>query len=281
MIPDMNAATGVAGATRINEAEAAIRELTDFRPDVAVVLGSGLGPLADEVQVEAALTYDQIPGMRSSSAPGHAGRLLLGHLAGRRVAVMQGRLHSYEAISATDVVFPIELMHSLGATSLLVTNACGGLDPNFRAGELMLQVDYINFTGQNPLIGAADERYPRFTVTFDAYDPAYLELARQAALAERIVLREGIYLAISGPSYATRAELRAFRSWGADAVGMSTVLEVLKARQMGMRVLGLSTITDMAVADMGHHATGDEVLAMAARSGETFRRLVRAVLPQL
>lgn len=277
----MNTATTVPGPERVTAAAAAIRELTDFRPELALVLGSGLGPLADEVQAEAALSYDQIPGMHLSSAPGHAGRLVLGTLAGRRVVVMQGRLHSYEGIDARDVVFPIELMHELGARSLLVTNACGGLDPNFRAGQLMLQLDYINFTGQNPLIGPGDDRYPRFTVTFDAYDPDYLELARQAALKEKILLREGIYLAISGPSYATRAELRAFRGMGADAVGMSTVLEVLKARQLGMRVLGLSTITDMAVADSGHHATGDDVLAMAARSGQTFRRLVRAVLPEL
>ena len=193
-----------------------------------------------------------------------------------------GRLHLYEGYPAADVVFPIELMHELGARSLVVTNACGGLDPNFRAGELMLQLDFINFTGQNPLIGPNDDsRYERFVVTYDAYDPGYLEVARAAALAEKILLREGVYLAISGPSYATRAELRAFRALGADAVGMSTVHEVLKARHLGMRVLGLSTITDMAVPDAGHHATGDEVLEMAAKSGETFRRLVRAVLPNL
>lgn len=271
------------GARRegLGRAAAAVRSVTDFRPDVALVLGSGLGPLADEIEAQGVIDYADVPGMPLSSAPGHAGRLVLGELAGRRVVAMQGRLHPYEGYPATDVVFPIELMHELGASSLVVTNACGGLDPNFRAGEQMLQIDFINFTGQNPLIGPNDDRYDRFLVTYGAYDPEYQELARRTALEEQITLREGVYLAISGPSYATQAELRMFRTLGADAVGMSTVFEVLKARHMGMRVLGLSTITDMAVADQGHHATGDDVLEMAARSGETFRRLVRAVLPKL
>lgn len=268
-------------ASSLSRAVAAVREVTAFEPDVAIVLGSGLGPLADEIAVQGAIDYADIPAMPESSAPGHAGRLVLGELAGRKVVAMQGRLHPYEGYPAADVVFPIELMHELGARSLVVTNACGGLDPNFRAGEQMLQIDFINFTGQNPLIGPNDDRFPRFLVTYDAYDAEYQELARRTALEERITLREGIYLAISGPSYATRAELRMFRAMGADAVGMSTVFEVLKARHMGMRVLGLSTITDMAVADQGHHATGDEVLEMAAKSGETFRRLVRALLPKL
>lgn len=281
MIRGMNQPPLSARAARLAEAAAAVREVTTFQPEIALVLGSGLGPLADEVNASGVIDYGAIPGMPVSSAPGHAGRLVLGELAGRRVVAMQGRLHPYEGYPAADVVFPIELMHELGARSLVVTNACGGLDPNFRAGEQMLQIDFINFTGQNPLIGPNDDRFPRFLVTYDAYDAHYLELARQAALREQIVLREGVYLAMSGPSYATRAELRMFRTFGADAVGMSTAFEVLKARHMGMRVLGLSTITDMAVADQGHHATGDEVLEVAARSGETFRQLVRAVLPDL
>lgn len=268
-------------AAALSRAANAVRSVTQFRPDIALVLGSGLGPLADEIELEGALSYSDIPGMPASSAPGHAGRLVLGRLAGRSVVAMQGRLHAYEGLSPADVVFPIELMSELGARSLIVTNACGGLDPNFRAGEQMLQIDFINLTGANPLIGPNDERYDRFLVTFDAYDPEYLEIARQTALEERIVLREGVYLAISGPSYATKAELRMFRGMGADAVGMSTVVEVLKARHIGMRVLGISTVTDMAIPDSGHHATGDEVLEVAARSGQTFRRLIRAVLPKL
>lgn len=268
-------------AQRVALAASAIRQKADFEPEVALILGSGLGPLATEVDVVAEFPFSDVPGMRASSAPGHAGKFVLGELSGRKVMAMQGRLHAYEGFSAQEVVFPLEVMHALGARSLVVTNACGGLDPNFRAGELMLQIDFINHTFQNPLIGPNQEPYPRFLVTFDAYDPDYLDLARETALEESIVLREGIYLAMSGPSYATKAELRAFRRWGADAVGMSTVAEVLKARHLGMRVVGVSTITDMAVPDSGHHATGDEVLAVAERSGATFRRFVRALLKKL
>lgn len=270
-----------AGEASLADAVEAVRSRSAFSPEIAIILGSGLGPLADEIDAELELPFGEVPGVRVSSAPGHAGRLLLGTLSGRRVIAMQGRLHAYEGFTAREVVFPLTLMHALGARSLLVTNACGGLDPNFRAGELMLQTDFINFTGQNPLTGPNEEPYPRFLVTFDAYDGDYLDAARAAALEEKILLREGVYLAISGPSYATRAELRAFRRLGADAVGMSTVAEVMKARHLGMRVLGISTVTDMAIADREHHATGEEVLRVAAQSGETFRRLVRAVLPAL
>lgn len=259
----------------------AVRNVTAAAPEIALVLGSGLGPLADEIDADAAIAYGDIPGMPVGHAPGHAGRLVLGTLGGRRVVAMQGRAHPYEGFDAATCVFPIDVMHALGARSLVVSNACGGLDPNFRAGELMLQLDFVNATGMNPLIGPNRAPYPRFPVMFDCYDPAYREAARRVALNEGIALREGVYLAITGPSYATRAELRAFRALGADAIGMSTVLEVIRARHLGMRVLGLSVITDMAIADRDEHATGDDVLATAERSGATFRQLVRAVLPEL
>ncbi|MEX2501048.1 MAG: purine-nucleoside phosphorylase, partial [Trueperaceae bacterium] len=185
-------------------------------------------------------------------------------------------------VRAAQVAFPVRVMHALGAERLLVSNACGGLNPHWRAGDLMLQLDFVNHTGQNPLIGPNDDRLgPRFPVAFDAYDPTYLELVRATARRLDVPLREGVYLAISGPSYATRAELRAFRAWGADAIGMSTVFEVLTARHEGMRVVGLSTVTDMALPDVPHHADHEEVLRVAAASGATFRRLVRAVVPDL
>ncbi len=265
----------------LERAIAVVRAATDFVPEVAVVLGSGLGPLADEIDTVAKLPYQQIPGMPVSTAPGHAGQLVLGTLEGRKVVAMQGRVHPYEGFSAAECTFPVALMHALGASSIVLSNACGGLDPSFSAGQLMLQLDYINFTGQNPLIGPNDDPHPRFPVMFDCYDPEYLEVARRVALSQQVLLREGIYLAITGPSYASRAELRAFRGMGADAVGMSTVFEVIKARHLGMRVLGLSTITDMAIPDRDEHASGDDVLAMAARSGDAFRRLVRGVLAEL
>lgn len=264
------------------DAVRAIRERSRTEPEVALILGSGLGPLADEIEIETEIGYDDIPGFVTSTAPGHAGRLVLGALDGRPVVAMRGRMHPYDGAPAAQVAFPVRVMHALGAHRLLVSNACGGLDPNWRAGDLMLQLDLINHTSQNPLIGPNDDALgPRFPVMFDAYDPDYLEVARRTARRLDVPLREGVYLAVSGPSYATRAELRAFRAWGADAIGMSTVFEVMAARHEGMRVLGLSTVTDLAIPDRDHHASGDEVLEVAAASGATFRRLVRAVVPQL
>ena len=195
---------------------------------------------------------------------------------------MQGRLHLYEGISSQQVAFPVRLLNALGADRLLVSNACGGLNPAWEAGDLMLQLDFIDATGANSLVGYNDEVLgPRFPVMFDCYDLEYLEIARQTARREDIRLREGVYLAISGPSFATRAELRAYRTIGADAIGMSTVHEVTVARHQGMRVLGLSSVTDMAIADRRQHATANDILAMAERAGATFRRLVKAILPQL
>lgn len=267
----------------LNAALQAIRQHTDFEPEIALILGSGLGPLADLIDAAAVIPYADLPGFVRSSAPGHSGELLLGMLAGRRVVAMKGRMHRYDGVTARQAAFPVRIMHALGARSLLVSNACGGLNPAWSAGDLMLQLDFINHTSDNPLIGSDMALWggPRFPVMFDCYDPEYLELARRVARQLDQPLREGVYLAISGPSYATRAELRAYRSWGADAIGMSTVYEVIVARQAGMRVLGLSSVTDMALPDRAEHATGDEVVAMAEHSGAAFRRLVTGVLPGL
>lgn len=266
----------------LSEAVETIRRAAPVQPDTALILGSGLGPLADEIEDAVNLPYHDIPGFFQSSAPGHAGRLVVGHLSGRGVVAMKGRIHPYEGVSAQEAAFPVRVMHALGAERLVVSNACGGLNPHFRAGELMLQLDLINSTGDNPLKGPNDERAgPRFPVMFDCYDPEYLEVARERARAQNIPLREGVYLAISGPSYATRAELRMFRAWGADAIGMSTVFEVLTARHVGMRVLGISSVTDMALPDSAHHADEQQVLDTAAQSGPAFRRLVKAILERL
>ncbi|HZJ08484.1 MAG TPA: purine-nucleoside phosphorylase [Trueperaceae bacterium] len=263
------------------ETVGAVRRLTKVEPRIGIILGSGLGPLADEVD-GVSIAYRDLPGMPVSSAPGHAGRLAVGYLDGHEVAMLQGRVHAYEGFTAAQCAYPVAVLKGLGVQSLVVTNACGGLDPKFRTGELMLQRDFINFTAKNPLIGPlADPALDRFPVMYDCYDPAYVEAARSAALRHGIMLREGVYLAMTGPSYATRAELRAFRVLGADAVGMSTVFEVIRARQLRMRVLGISAITDMAIPDNDEHATGDDVIRMAETIGDTFRRLVRAVLPEL
>ena len=270
-----------AAAAALRGADGIAHDLRDQGVELALILGSGLGPLADEVQDAISVPFAEVPGMPASTAPGHAGRFVLGRLAGRRVALMQGRLHAYEGYAASTCAFPVRILHALGAERLVVTNACGGLDPHWRAGDLMLQLDFINHTFDHALSGPSDGVGPRFPVTFDAYDEAFLEAARAAARRLDLRLREGVYLAIAGPAYATRAELRAFRAWGADAIGMSTVHEVTVARSLAMRVLGLSVITDMALPDAHEHATGDEVLRMANAAGERFRALLRTLLAEL
>jgi purine-nucleoside phosphorylase len=264
------------------DATAYLKEQVSLKPDIALILGSGLGPLADDIEKAVAIPYNTIPGFVESHAPGHEGSLIFGQLAGKAVVAMKGRTHYYEGISAQQAGFPVRVMHALGASTLMVSNACGGLNPNWQAGDLMLQLDYLNFTGDNPLIGPNDDQLgPRFPIMFDCYDPEYQQLARTVARREDITLREGVYLAISGPTYATRAELRMFRSLGADTIGMSTVFEVMVARHAGMRVLGLSTVTDMAIADRDEHASGDDVVRVAQQSGATFRRLVKAIITEL
>lgn len=274
-------ASARAAAAALRGADGIAHDLRDHGVELALILGSGLGPLADEVQDAVSVPFAEVPGMPASTAPGHAGRFVLGRLAGRRVALMQGRLHAYEGYAASTCAFPVRVLHALGAERLVVTNACGGLDPHWRAGDLMLQLDFINHTFDHALTGPSDGVGPRFPVTFDAYDEAFLEAARAAARRLDLRLREGVYLAIAGPAYATRAELRAFRAWGADAIGMSTVHEVTVARSLAMRVLGLSVVTDMALPDAHEHATGDEVLRMANVAGERFRALLRSLLPEL
>ena len=271
-------------AARVKGIAAAVRERSSLVPEAAVVLGSGLGALADEVDLEggAAIPFADLPDFPRSTAPGHAGRLLLGRLEGRTVVAYQGRVHPYEGYTPREVVMPVLLAHALGARTLVVTNACGGLNPHWSAGDIMLQLDFINATGLSPLIGPNDPQLgPRFPVLFDAYDAMLSDAARRAARTNDLVLREGVYLAITGPAYATRAELRAYRNMGADAIGMSTVHEVLAARHAGMRVLGLSVVTDMALPDGHEHADEQEVIRSAARTGPRFATLVRAVLREV
>jgi len=267
---------------RIAETLSAIRAHTDLEPDTAITLGSGLGPLAEEVEDAVAIPYSKLPFVPVSTAPGHAGRLVLGRLAGRQVVVMQGRVHPYEGYPQAEVAYLVRVMHSLGAVTYIVTNACGGLNPIFCEGDLMLHVDYLNLTGGNPLVGPNDDtRGPRFPVTFDAYAPELRELALKAARALDLNLQQGVYAGVLGPAFFSRAELRMLRTLGADAIGMSTVPEVIVARHEGMQVLGLSTVTDMALPDRDLHATADDVLEMAAKAGPRFRGLIKAVLERM
>jgi len=251
--------------------------------EVALILGSGLGGLADAVAVEAAIPYGEIAGLPASTAPGHAGRLVIGRLAGRRVALMQGRLHLYEGWSPADIALSVRILRRLGAGTLVVTNAAGALDPGFTPGDLMLIEDHLNFTGANPLMGPNDPaiglRFPDMT---RPYDPALRDLAQRAAAEAGIALRTGIYAGVTGPSLETSAERRFLQASGAQAVGMSTVHEVIAAVHCGFRVLAFSAITTDASGGP-HQAedTIDAVLARAEEVGRTLAVLLARMLPDL
>lgn len=259
-----------------------IRSQSKIQPEYALILGSGLGVLAEEVENATIIPYQEIPHFPQSTAPGHAGNLVLGTLAGKSVVMMQGRIHTYEGYTQQEVTLPLAVMQALGAHTLLVTCACGGLNYNFKAGDIMLIRDHINFTGGNPLIGHNDEKVgPRFPVMFDAYTPELRQLAHQVALNQGLRLHEGVYCGITGPVFFTPAELRMLMKWGSDAIGMSTVPEVITAVHRGMKVLGLALVSDIAIPDTGHHATGEEVLRVVNESSTVFKTLVRGIMEQI
>jgi purine-nucleoside phosphorylase len=238
--------------------------------------------LAGEITAQATIPYPDIPAFPRSTVEGHAGQLVLGHLEGKPVVAMAGRVHFYEGYTLAEVIFPIRVMHALGATVLIVSNAAGGINRQWYAGDLMIIADHINFMGSNPLIGPNDSALgPRFPDMSAAYDRAFIELAERAALAEGIPIRKGVYVAVSGPSYETPAELRMLGRWGADAVGMSTVPEVIAARHMGMRILGITAITDMATGEQVSTVTHEEVIAVAKLVEPKFIRLVRRVVREM
>lgn len=259
---------------------AAIGKLTKQRPNIAIVLGSGLGALADEVQKADRIPYDRIPGWKKSTAPGHAGELVVGTLEGKTVAVMKGRLHYYEGYDTQEVTFPIRVFKAWGIHTLILTNACGGLNPSYQTGDLMLIADHINFMATNPLRGPNDETLgPRFPDMVGAYTEELRKTAREVDGD----LHEGTYVAVAGPNYETPAELRMLRHFGADAVGMSTIPEVLVARHAGMRILAIATVTDMATGLPGlvDHVTQEGVLAVADRAGKRLGNVVKGVVARL
>ncbi len=268
---------------KIEAARTYIFEKTATRPQLAVVLGSGLGALAEEVQADAILPYKEIPGFPVSTVEGHAGRLVLGKLCGKNVVVMQGRFHYYEGYPMSKIVFPIRVLHALGARSLIVTNAAGGLNPNFTPGDVMLITDHINTMGANALIGPNEHAIgPRFPDMTHTYAPDLRALARNIARREGILLQEGVYAAVSGPTFETPAERRYLRIIGGDAVGMSTVPEVTAANHAGMRILGFSAITNIATGDVDQPSDSHaEVLAIAQVAGKKLINLVRKVIEAL
>lgn len=235
---------------RIDEAVAAVRARSGMEPEVAIILGTGLGGLASRMEVDCAIPYEEIPHFPLSTVESHGGRLLMGTLAGRRVVAMQGRFHLYEGYNARQVTFPVRVMRALGADTLIVSNACGGMNPFWRPGDLMLITDHINLLPDHPLTGPNDDALgPRFPDMSQAYDPALGRLADEVAMERGITLRRGVYVAVAGPNLETRAEYRMLRWMGADVVGMSTVPEVIVAVHAGMRVMGVSIITDACLPD--------------------------------
>lgn len=259
-------------------AAAAVRTHDQRRPRLGLVLGSGLGRLGDQIDEAIAIPYGAIPGLAPASVSSHAGRLVLGRLEGQPVAVLQGRVHLYEGHPAGQVVLPVLLLRQLGVEGLILTNAAGGINPAFGEGALMVIADHINLTGQNPLIGPEDRRLSeRFVDMSGAYDPAWRALAQAVARAAGIPLHEGVYLGLTGPSFETPAEIRMAARLGADAVGMSTVLETIMARAVGLRVLGLSCITNLA-AGLGGPISHTEVGLVAARVADAFETLIRGLV---
>jgi purine-nucleoside phosphorylase len=266
----------------IGRAVDVVRETTGFEPEVALILGTGLGGLAGEIQLAAEIGYEKIPGFPLSTVETHAGRLLFGRLGGKPVVAMQGRFHRYEGYSMQQITFPVRVMHALGATTLVVSNACGGMVPLWGPGDLVLIADHINLLGDNPLIGPNNEELgPRFPDMSRAYDPGLREVARETARELRLTLREGVYVAVPGPNLETPAEYRFLRAIGADVVGMSTVPEVIVAAHGGMRVLGISIITDQCLPDALEPVDIPTIIATAAAAEPSLTRLVTGVLERM
>lgn len=256
--------------------------LQGFRPDVLLILGTGLGDLADAVEGRLAIPFSDVPHMKAPTAPGHKGQFVFGTLAGQKVAVMQGRLHMYEGCSCEDVVYPVRTARLLGAQTLIVTNAAGAVNPAFHAGDLMLITDHINLLGNSPLRGPnLPEFGPRFPDMSHLYPLPLQELARTIACQLSIPLQEGIYMYFPGPQYETPAEIRAARTLGADAVGMSTVPETIAAAHCGLKVLGLALLSNMASGVAECSISGDEVIAAGKKAGPRFAALIRGILSRM
>ena len=271
-----------AGAGAIAGAIASANAVANAVAEIAIILGTGLGALGRAIQVETTVEYGDIPGFPLSTGESHAGRLLIGTLGAKRVMAMQGRFHKYEGYSLQQVTFPVRVLYALGARTLIVTNACGGMREAWNAGDLMLITDHINVIGDSPLVGPNDNSLgPRFPDMSESYDTALCTVARAVAKAHKIPLREGVYAAVAGPNLETRAEYRMLRGMGADVVGMSTVPEVIVARHAAMRVLGLSIVTDMCIPETLEPASLEKILAVAATAEPNLTALVRGVVEAL
>lgn len=268
--------------TKREEAYSYIRQQTDFEPDYLIILGSGLGNLADEIDAHDEIPYSDIPHFPESTVEGHEGSLLLGTLKGQNIAAMQGRFHYYEGYSMQQIAFPVRLVEQLGAGTLIVSNSCGGMDPNYKRGDIMLINDHINMLGDNPLIGPNDDELgPRFPDMSDPYTKELRDIAEQVALDEGIKMHEGVYLALSGPTMETKSEYRYLRMIGGDVVGMSTVPEVIAAVHMGMEVLGLSVVTDECVPHSLEPVSHEEIVAAAKVAEPKMTEIIKGFLGRI
>ncbi|WP_047985363.1 purine-nucleoside phosphorylase [Ornithinibacillus californiensis] len=266
----------------IKEASQYIEEKLKNKPVIGLVLGSGLGVLADEIQNPVVIPYNEIPHFPESTVSGHKGQLVVGELEGKQVLAMQGRFHFYEGYTMQQVTFPIRVMKELGITSLIVTNAAGGINESFNPGDLMIITDQINNMGTSPLIGPNDEQMgARFPDMSSAFDKAYIENALMAANDLGLQVQKGVYVGNTGPAYETPAEIRMLRTWGGDAVGMSTVPEVMVANHANMRVLGISCISNMAAGILDQPLTHDEVIDTTNKVKQDFLQFVKKIVQTL
>jgi purine-nucleoside phosphorylase len=272
----MNVPVTTLSAERLDALVDVVRSRTSVEPVLGMVLGSGLGGLADDLEAVESIPFSELPGWPETTAPGHAGRLLLGRLDGTPVIVQQGRFHLYEGHDARLVVEPVLLMGRLGAGTVLLTNAAGGVNPAFGPGTLMVIRDHLNLTGTNPLMGRNDDRVgTRFPDLVDAWTRDLRELLHRAGREEQVRLEEGVYAGLIGPSYETPAEVRMLLTLGADSVGMSTVLEAIAARWVGIRVCGISLVTNQGAGITGQPLTHEEVVEAANRAGPELARVIR------
>lgn len=259
-----------------------VRAQIKVAPRIAVVLGSGLGAFAERIQASVSIRYSEIPHFPQSTVVGHSGKLVVGTLDGTPIAVMQGRVHGYEGYAPSEVTFPVRVLGRLGIETLIVTNAAGGIHAGYEQGQLVLLADHINFTGSNPQVGPNEDRFgQRFFDMSQAYSPRLRGIARSVAEREGLSIQEGVYLAVSGPSFETPAEIRAFRILGADLVGMSTVHEVIVARHMNIEVLGISCVTNMAAGILPQPLDHEEVMETGRRVQEQLARLLSAVIREI
>ncbi|WP_240377650.1 purine-nucleoside phosphorylase [Bacillus piscicola] len=267
---------------KINEAASFIEARLTNTPQIGLILGSGLGDLAEEIENAVQIDYTSIPHFPTATVTGHAGRLVIGELCGQNVIAMQGRFHFYEGYTMQEVTFPVRVMKALGVSTLVVTNACGGMNPSFQPGDLMIIEDHLNVTGTNPLIGPNDDQLGvRFPDMSHAYDENLRSVAAEAAETLGFTLQNGVYAGISGPNFMTAAELVMLRRLGGDVVGMSTVPEVIVARHAGLRVLGISCITDMAIGEEIAGVSHDEVIETAAKTKPRFIALLKETLSRI